>query len=176
MADEYVSAESDGIGADVSVLYRMYENLAVGAVFHSNYEMTSNTDDTISGESPLNIRAGLHYRANMGKDNSLNFMMDFDQTRFYPLKLHVGTELVIYDAFAFRAGLDDVYVETRDADITYLDLLKKTCKPTFGLGFKWKMGQRGTTPGARQSALIFDYALSVERLGLRNFFTLGYQF
>jgi len=176
MADEYVSATSDGIGADISVLYKVYESLIIGAVFHSKYKMTRDTDGTISGEAPLNISAGVHYKADMGGDNSLNLMIDFDQTRYHPLKLHMGTELVLYDAFFFRAGLDDLYAETKGADIEYLDLIKKSCKPTFGLGFKWKMGQRGTAPDARQSALIFDYALSIERLGLRNFFTLAYQF
>jgi hypothetical protein len=176
MADEYVSVTSDGIGADISVLYKLYESLTVGAVFHSKHKMTSNIDETTSSEAPLNIRAGVHYKAGMGGDNSLNLMMDFDQTRFYPLKLHMGTELVLYDTFFLRAGMDDLYAETKDADIRYLDLIKKTCKPTFGLGFKWKIGRRGTSPDARQSALIFDYALSVERLGLRNFFTLAYQF
>ena len=174
--DQYISAESHGIGVDLSVLYEIYRSLTVGAVFHSNYKMTSDTDDSLSGESPLNIRAGIHYQTDMNRDNSLGFMMDFDQTRSYPLKLHLGAELVLYDAFALRAGLDDLYVETRDADIGYVDLLKRNYKPTFGLGIKWKMGQRGTSPDDRQSALIFDYALSIERLGVRNFFSLAYQF
>ncbi len=176
MADDYISTTSDGIGADVSVLYRACESLTVGAVFHSKYEITSDSDGTISGEAPLNIRAGVHYKTNTSRDSSLSFMVDFDQTHLYPLKLHIGTELLLYDIFALRAGLDDLYAETRDADINHLDLLKENYKPTFGLGFKWKMGQPGTSPNARQSALIFDYALSIERLGLRNFFTLAYQF
>jgi hypothetical protein len=177
MADEDVSIESDGVGADVSVLYRMYESLTVGAVFHSKYKMTSSQSATgQSGEVPLNIRAGVHYKAAMGRDNSLSFMVDLDQTSSRPLRLHIGTELIIYDAFALRAGLDDLYVEARDIDIDYLDLLKGNCKPTFGLGLKWKMGQRAASPGARQSALIFDYALSSEKLGLGHFFTLAYQF
>ena len=176
IADDFVSTESDGIGADVSVLYEIFRSLTVGATFHSNYEMTSNADGTLSGESPLNIRAGVHYLGDMGEDNSLSFMMDFDQSRLYPLKLHLGTELILYDTFALRAGLDDLYVETRDANIAYMDLIRESLKPTFGLGFKWKIGRRGTSPGASQSALIFDYALSIEELGLKNFFTLAYQF
>ena len=176
LADEYVSVESDGIGADVSVLYRLFKNLAVGATFHSKYKTTSNTDGSLSGESPLNIRAGLYYRADMSKGNSLGLMIDFDQTQSHPLKLHTGMEFILYDTLAFRAGLDDLYAETRDANIEYLDLLRHNYKPTFGVGVKWKMGKQETSPDAKQSALIFDYALSIERLGLRNFFTLAYQF
>jgi hypothetical protein len=175
MADEFVSTVSDGIGADISVLYRMYKNLAVGAVFHSKYELTSD-DDSLSGKVPLNIRAGINYKVDLGKDNSWNLIVDFDQTQSHPLKLHLGTELVIYDVFALRAGLDDLYAETRNADISYLDLVRENYKPTFGLGFKWKMGRRGIPPNVKYNALIFDYALSIERLGVRNFFTVAYQF
>jgi len=175
MADDLVSTESDGVGFDVSVLYEIYRSLTVGATFHGDYEMVSNGDESISGESPLNISAGFHYKGDIGKENSVNFMMDFDQTRYYPLKLHVGTELVLYDTLALRAGLDDLYVETRDADIEYLDMVRQNLKPTFGVGFKWKMRNR-TSPDRQRSALIFDYALSIERLGLRSFFTLAYQF
>ncbi len=176
MADDNMSTTSDGMGADISVLYKIYENLAVGAIFHSKYKVTSNTDDEISAESPFNIRAGVHYRADMSGGNSISFMVDFDQSHSYPLKLHLGTELVLYDFFALRAGLDDMYLETRGANIDYLDLVRKTVKPTFGVGLKWKMGRRGNRLETNQSALIFDYALSIEGLGLRNFFTLGYQF
>ena len=173
------SLRSDGIGADISVLYKIYNSLTVGAVFHSKYKMTSDlaqASDTISDEAPLNIRAGVHYKTDMGRDSSLSFMMDLDQTHSYPLKLHTGMELVLYDALAIRAGLDDLYAETRGADISHLDLIKETLKPTFGLGLKWKMGRRETSPGAKQSALILDYALSIEKIGMRNFFTLAYQF
>jgi hypothetical protein len=189
MADDFVSAESDGVGADISILYKIAggeymspHSLTVGAIFRMAYEVelqNAGADaeaQAITGyESPLNIRAGVHYRAYMGKDNFFSFMIDFDQTRFYPLKLHTGTELVIYDVLALRAGLDDLYAETKDASIDYLDLLRGNCKPTFGLGLKWKIGT-STHSQITENALIFDYALSVERLGLRHFFTLAYQF
>lgn len=176
MSDRYVSVESDGIGADLSALYRPHKSLTVGAVFHSNYQVTSKGDGSLSGESPLNISAGIHYKADMGKENFFSLMLDFDQTRFRPLKLHLGTELVLYDMLALRAGLDDVYAETRDADIGHIELMKNNTKPTFGLGFKWKIGAPGPDPDSYRSALIFDYALSVEKLGLMNYFTLSYQF
>ena len=176
MSDESVSTESDGIGADISVLYEVFENLTVGAAFHSKYKMKSNSDDSLSGESPLNIRGGVHYRTDMGSGNFLSFMMDFDQTHSRPLNLHLGTEFALYDSFFLRAGLDDLYVETRDADMDYLDLVSGNLKPTFGMGLKWRTGRRPISPGASQSALAFDYALSIEKLGLRNFFTVTYQF
>ena len=176
MSDGSLSTESDGFGADISVLYELFENLAVGAVFHSKYKIKSNTDGSLSGESPLNIRGGIYYTADMSRGNSLSLMMDFDQTHSRPLKLHLGTEFTLYDVFFLRAGLDDLYLETRDADIDYLDLISRSLKPTFGVGLKWNLGRRPISPGASQSALIFDYALSIENLGLRNFFTVGYQF
>lgn len=165
-----ISMVSDGIGGDVAVLYRMFDNLSVGAVLHNKYKIADKDNGDISSESPINIRAGIHYRLNMGKDNSLNFMLDFNQTKSYPLKLHFGTELILVDFFYLRTGLDDIYAETRGANIAHLDLIRQNLKPAFGLGLKWKMGSNN------QRALIFDYAISIEKLGLRNFFTLGYQF
>jgi long-subunit fatty acid transport protein len=164
----------DGMGADLSVLYRMYKSLMVGAAFHSKYKI--NGDNGISDISPFDVRAGIYYKASVGRDNSLNFMLDLDQTKSYPLKLHFGTELALYDTLMLRAGLDDFYAETRNANIDYLDLIKHSVKPTFGLGFKWKMSKPGSLPQAKQNALMFDYAISIEKLGLRNFFTLSYQF
>lgn len=170
------SSSADGIGADISILYKIHEKLFVGATFHSKYNVTNNDDNAIAGASPLSIRAGVHYRASISKDNSWNFMADFNQVKSYPLKLHIGTELTFYDFFAIRAGIDDLYAETRNTNTSYMDLLRYNSKPTFGLGLKWKIGKSGSLPEARQKALIFDYAMSIEKLGLRNFFTLSYQF
>jgi hypothetical protein len=175
--DDVESSKFDGFGADMAILYRVYHNLSVGAIFHSKYNLSSG-DSATSDESPLNVCAGINYRQNLNKDNNINFMLDFDQTKSYPLKLHFGMELSLYDFFMIRAGLDDIYAEKMKTYIDYMDLLKYNVKPTFGLGFKWKWGKYGASPAsdARRSALTFDYALSIEKLGLKNFFTLGYQF
>lgn len=167
MSADDESATSDGIGADISLLYSVYENLAVGAIFHSKYKVTDKNNSEISSYSPLNIQAGAHYKLHTGR-NSLSFMLDLNQTKSYPLKMHFGTELVFYDSIALRAGIDDVYLETKTV-MDHLKLLQHNAKPTFGLGFRWKMGKT-------QSILMFDYAMSVEKLGLRNFFTIGYKF
>lgn len=176
MEDDYQSDGADGTGIDIAILYRVFKKLKVGAIFHSKYQMTDSSSGVISGKTPINIRAGICYRTDMDKNSYLNIMFDLDQTRFHPLKLNVGTELVIYDIFTLRTGLGNIYAETKDSGIPISDLIKENLKPTFGLGIKWKMGKRETSPGSKQSAIIFDYALSIERLGLRNFFTLGYQF
>jgi len=175
-ADDIGSSIYDGIGADVAVLYKVYEYLTVGANFHSKYKMTGDNSSVVANESPMNIRAGAYYKANIGKNNLLNFMIDLNQTKAYPLKLHFGTELVLYDSLALRVGLDDIYAETKGIDIDHLDLIKHNVKPTIGLGFKWKIGKNAIEPDSKQNALIFDYALSVEKQGMRNFFTLAYQF
>ncbi len=164
------SSKLDGLGADIAILYNVYRNLSVGAIFRSKYSLTS--DDESYDTSPFNVCAGINYKQDINRDNFLRFILDFDQTKSYPLKLHFGTELSLYDFFMVRAGIDDIYAEKRRAEIDRLDLLKHNIKPTFGLGFKWKFGK----PDTKQSALTFDYALSIEKLGLMNFFTLGYQF
>lgn len=176
MEDAYQADGSGGTGVDIAVLYRVFNKLRVGAIFHSKHQMIDSSSGNISGEMPVNIRAGFCYRADMDKNNHLNLMFDLDQTQYYPLKLHIGTELSIYDILTLRAGLNNIYTETRDSVTPFSDLIKENLKPTFGLGIKWKMGKKETSPGAKQNSLILDYALSIERLGLRNFFTLGYQF
>jgi len=175
-ADDIGSSNYDGIGADVAVLYKVYEHLTVGANFHSKYKMTGDNGSDVANESPINIRAGVHYKANIGSNNLINFMIDLNQTKAYPLKLHLGTELVLYDTLAFRVGLNDLYAETNGADIDRLDLIKHNAKPTVGLGFKWEIGKNTMDSDSKQSAILFDYALSIEKLGIRNFFTLAYQF
>lgn len=169
------SSKFDGLGTDIAILYKIYHNLSVGAIFHNKYSL-SNGDSKTSDESPFNVCAGINYKQKMSKDNDIGFMLDFDQTKSHPLKLHFGMELSLYDFFMVRAGLDDIYAERMKADIDYLDLLKYNVKPTFGLGFKWKLRKSSASPDAERSALTFDYALSIEKLGLRNFFTLGYRF
>jgi hypothetical protein len=181
MEDDQSSVGSDGIGADFGILYGIDEKLRLGATFHSQYNMISSNDDTISGSLPIKVQAGICYKTGENKEY-LNLMLGFEQTRFNPLKLHLGAELVLYDILALRTGLNDIYVENQSSNsavnsgiekkIDHLDLVKENLKPTFGIGFKWKMGS-----GLRvKNALIFDYALSLEKLGAKNFFTLAYQF
>lgn len=170
------SSSYDGIGTDLAILYKVYEHLTVGANFHSKYKMAGDNDSGVTNESPINIRTGAYYKANLSRDNLFNFMIDLNQTKAYPLKLHLGTELVLNDVIALRVGLDDLYAETKGVDIAHLALIKHNAKPTIGLGFKWKTGKNKVEPSSKQSAIIFDYALSIEKLGMRNFFTLAYQF
>ena len=173
--DDYISSASSGMGSDVSILYKLHESLSVGAIFHGRYNIDSE-NSKISNISPLNIRAGVHYKAKMNKDNSLGFMLDFDQTKSYPLKLHFGTELALYDILSFRAGLDDLYTESREAKIEYLDLLKYNAKPTFGLGIKWNIGKDSDPIIEKQNAIIFDYAISIDKIGITHLFSIAYQF
>lgn len=175
-ADDVGSYNYDGIGADMAVLFKVYEHLTVGANFHSKFKMTGDNDSGVVNESPINIQAGAHYKASISRDSLLNFMIDLNQTKAYPLMLHFGTELILYDTLALRVGLDDLYAETNGANIDHLDLIKHNAKPTIGLGLKWKIGKNSTEPDSNQSAIIFDYALSIEKLGMKNFFTLAYQF
>jgi len=155
-----------GIGFDAALLYKLTERFSVGAILHDNFTVTYSDDHKET--APMSIRAGCAYRLNFGNKHALALMLDFDQVRRHPLKLHLGSELVLFNLLAVRVGLDDLYVEARNSDVGYIDLVKYNIKPTVGAGFKWEV--------KKGSFLTMDYALSMEYLGKRSFFTLGYAF
>ena len=160
------STQAGGIGFDAALLYKLTERFSVGAILHDNFTVTYS--DQHKETAPMSIRAGGAYRINLGDGHALALMLDFDQVRQHPLKLHLGSELTLFNQLAVRAGLDDLYVEARNSDVGYIDLVKYNIKPTVGAGFKWEV--------RKGSLLTMDYALSMQRLGKRSFFTLGYAF
>jgi hypothetical protein len=164
LSDTFIQA--GGIGFDVALLYKLTERFSVGAILHDSFTIIYS--DHYKETVPMSICAGGAYRINFGDKHTLAFMLDFDQVRQHPLKLHLGSELTIFKLFSVRAGLDDLYVEARNTDLEYTDLVKYNLKPTVGAGLKWEV--------TKGSALTMDYALSIQRLGKRSFFTLGYAF
>jgi len=158
--------QAGGIGLDAALLYKLTESFSVGAILHDNFTITYS--DHHKETVPMSIRAGCAYRLNFGGKHALALMLDFDQVRQHPLKLHLGSELTLFNLLAIRAGLDDLYVEARNTELEYTDLVKYNIKPTVGAGFKWEV--------RKGSFLTMDYALSMQRLGKRSFFTLGYAF
>ncbi|MFQ6040128.1 MAG: PorV/PorQ family protein [Candidatus Poribacteria bacterium] len=157
---------ADGIGFDAALLYNLTENFSAGAILRDNFTITYSDD--YKETAPMSIRAGGAYRIRFGDKHALAFMFDLDQVQKHPLKLHFGSELTLFNLLAVRTGLDDVYVEVRNSEMEYIDLVKYNLKPTVGAGLKWEV-QKG-------SFLTMDYALSIQRLGKRSFFTLGYAF
>ena len=164
LSDTFIQA--GGIGFDAALLYKLTEHFSVGAILHDNFTIIYS--DHYKETVPMSICAGGAYRINFGGKHTLAFMLDFDQVRQHPLKLHLGSELTIFKLFSVRAGLDDLYVEARNTDLEYTDLVKYNLKPTVGAGLKWEV--------TKGSSLTMDYALSIQRLGKRSFFTLGYAF
>ena len=164
LSDTYTQA--GGIGFDAALLYRLTEHFSVGAILHDNFTIiySDHHKETV----PMSICAGGAYRINFGDKHAMAFMLDFDQVRQHPLKLHFGSELTIFKLFFVRAGLDDLYLEARNTDLEYTDLVKYNIKPTVGAGLKWEV--------TKGNFLTMDYALSLQRLGKRSFFTLGYAF
>lgn len=164
LSDTYTQA--GGIGFDAAVLYKLTESFSVGAILHDNFKVTYSDDheETV----PMSISAGCAYRLNFDDKHSLALMLDFDQVQRHPLKLHLGSEFTLFNLLAIRVGIDDLYVEARNTDVEYIDLVGYNIKPTVGAGLKWEV--------KKDSFLTVDYALSVERLGRRSFFTLAYAF
>jgi hypothetical protein len=161
-----IVARSGGFGVDISLLYRVTKRFKVGVILHDNLTISDlDNESDYSQKTPLNVIAGLNYQIGIGGSSALNFMLDFDQRRKLPLKLHAGSELLLFNFLALRVGLNDFYAESR-GHLDYFDLLKSNLKPTFGIGVRPKIGE--STP------FSVDYAISVERLGFRSFVSLGY--
>ena len=154
-----------GTGFDAALLYKLTENFSVGAIWHDEFTITYS--DQHKETVPMSICAGSAYRLNFGDKHALALMLDFNQSRQHPLKLHLGSELILFKLISVRAGINDLYVESRNSDLKYIDLLKHNIKPTMGVGFKWAVKEGGF--------LTMDYALSIQRLGKLSFFTLGLQ-
>jgi hypothetical protein len=159
------STQAGGVGFDAAILYKLTPNFSVGAILHDEFTITYS--DQHKESVPMSICAGSAYRLKFGEQHTLALMLDIEQARQHPLKLHLGSELILFKLFSIRAGLDDWYVESRNSDVEYVDLLKYNIKPTMGVGLKWAVKESGV--------LTMDYALSIQRLGKLSFFTLGLQ-
>lgn len=162
----YTFIRAGGFGLDAAILYKLTDKFSVGAVLHDSFTMTYSDD--YKETAPMSIGAGCAYKFNFGDKHKLAFMLDFEQIREHPLKLHFGSELTLFNFLSLRAGVDDLYAETRDSDIEHIDLLEYNLKPAVGIGIQWEV--------SRDSFLTIDYALSFQYLDEQNFFTVGYAF
>ena len=157
-----------GMGLDVAVLYHATDRLQVGVMLQDEIKMRDWDDEaTYTTLVPRSITSGVSYRQPIGDAHSWSFMADIEQRHELPLSLHVGTEVTLYRVFALRAGLNDITVERRGADIAWADLFRSNLKPTVGFGLVRSF-----------SGLLMhlDYAASFERIGVRNFVSLGAEF
>lgn len=171
-------ASANGFGVDFSLLYEIAKNFRLGATMKSRLNMKWDTDDGRVDEAPLNMRLGLLYCVELEEGSKINLAVDIDQNRSQPLKLHAGVEMTFADgphALSLRAGLSDLYLETRGAGIEAKEFVYSNIKPAFGIGFRWKPGgAEGSEETGR--AFIFNYALSVESLSTKNILSVGYEF
>ncbi len=164
-----MQTEGTGLGGSLGILYTPTKALRVGVVLDS--KLVLQWDDQHTDASPFGLRIGVAYHAVLDLNTSLNLLCDIEQNHQLPLKMHLGTEFVIQDgphAFALRAGLRDILLETRGADIASGILVSTTIKPTFGLGFRWHPPESGS--------LRVDYALNLEAVGIRSIISLAYDF
>ena len=161
--------EGVGFGGNLGVLYRPSPAFRLGAVLRS--QLALNWGDQHTDTSPFGMRVGVAYHSVIDLSSSLNLAADIEQTQGFPLKMHLGAELLLRDgphAFAIRGGLRDVVLENRGSQVSSGILVSTNVKPGLGLGFRWNPPQSGS--------LRIDYALVLERLGIRHILTLAYDF
>jgi len=156
-----------GMGLDLALLYRISEKLRVGVTLHDEIELKDTENaEAYTATIPRSITSGVFYQIPLGEKYRWRLMADFEQRRSLPLTLHIGSELVLYQTLSVRAGLNDIFVESRNAGrrIDLGDLFRANLKPTLGIGIARTFGN---------TLLKLDYAASFEKIGVRNFVSIG---
>lgn len=160
--------ETWGAGVDLAILYHITENFRVGVTLHDKIKLRDVDDeDLYTATIPRSITSGLFYRIPLGKSHHWSLMADIEQRRKLPLRLHLGSELVLYRSLSLRAGLNDVVVEPRGAEISFSELFRSNLKPTLGIGGAKTLGE---------TLLKLDYAASFEEIGVRHFLSISTEF
>ncbi|MCH8292485.1 PorV/PorQ family protein [Candidatus Poribacteria bacterium] len=177
-------ARTRGTGIDLAILYQMTENFRVGVVLHEDIKLRDLDDaEGYTATIPRSITTGLFYQIPLGSKHRWRLMADFEQRRKLPLRLHLGSELALYRvstqsmeegtnraeffSFSLRAGLNDVVLEPRGAEISFSELFRSNLKPTLGIGGAKTLGE---------TLLKLDYAASFEEIGVRHFLSISTEF
>jgi len=177
-------ARTRGTGIDLAILYQMTENFRVGVVLHEDIKLRDLDDaEGYTATIPRSITTGLFYQIPLGSTHRWRLMADFEQRRKLPLRLHLGSELALYRvstqsmeegtnraeffSFSLRAGLNDVVLEPRGAEISFSELFRSNLKPTLGIGGAKTLGE---------TLLKLDYAASFEEIGVRHFLSISTEF
>jgi len=176
--------ETWGAGVDLAVLYQITKNFRVGVTLHDKIKLRDVDDeDLYTATIPRSITTGLFYQIPLSSKHRWRLMADFEQRRERPLRLHLGSELALYRvstqsmeegtnraeffSFSLRAGLNDVVLEPRGAEISFSELFRSNLKPTLGIGGAKTLGE---------TLLKLDYAASFEEIGVRHFLSISTEF
>ncbi|MCZ6678618.1 MAG: PorV/PorQ family protein [Candidatus Poribacteria bacterium] len=166
-AASVIETRTRGSGIDLALLYQPFGRFRVGIIYHDEIDLEDTEDEAVyTATIPRSITSGIFFQVPIGQ-HRWHLMADIEQREDLPLKLHFGSELVLFQTVSLRAGLNNLVVETRDADVDFGDLFTSTFNPTFGAGIARKLGD---------TTLVLDYAASLETIGFRNFVSLSAEF
>ena len=141
-----------GGGVDLAILYHASENFRVGVMLRDKIKLRdTDGEEVYSATIPRSVTSGMLYRIPIGSANHWSLMADIEQRRELPLRFHFGTEFTLSETVSLRAGLNDVIIEKRKADISFNDLFSSSLKPTLGFGISRLLGN---------TTLSLDYAAS----------------
>ena len=166
-AEDVIETRTRGSGIDLALLYQPSEYFRVGVIFHDKIDLEdADGEEVYRATIPRSITSGVYFQIPIGEQR-WRLAADIEQRQDLPLNLHLGSELFLYQSLSLRAGLNNIVVESRGADVDFADLFRSSLNPTLGLGVVRKLG--GTVLG-------LDYAASFEKIGFRHFVSVSAEF
>jgi hypothetical protein len=158
--------KGSGLAMTLGLMTRLSGHFKIGSIIRPGFsEKYDNSKDDIPGNARLGLESS--FRTGITSPNdSLRFLLDFDQTNKLPLKLNIGLELTFFKMVALRGGINSLYLETRSSKIKTADLNSSDRKFTFGIGLK--------VPTTNAGLFILDAGLMTNRLGNSTAISIGW--
>ena len=124
--EDVIETRTRGAGIDLAFLYHPSEYFRVGVIFHDKIDLkdTDNEED-YTATIPRSITSGVYFQIPIG-EHRWRLMTDIEQRQDRLLRLHLGTELSLFQSLSLRAGLNNMVVEKRGADVDFGELFSST--------------------------------------------------
>ncbi len=125
-----------GLGLDLGLIYRFSNNLRFGLYLQDNFEIKWSSE--VSDKSPLTLKLGAVYKPSFLNKN-FGFHADIVQRQSFPLTTNIGMHYTfdfgqVVQNITLRAGVANVYFESRDLSPTASELIGNNISYSAGLG------------------------------------------
>jgi hypothetical protein len=156
----------NGLTVALGLMTRITENFKIGSTIRPGFSVKY---DNSKDETPGNARLGAELALKTGissPDDSLRFVIDFDQTNKLPMKINTGIELTFLRILAVRGGINSLSFETRTSKLKTSDLMKSNLKYCLGAGIR--------VPSSGMGLFILDFGYMSTRLGSSTAITINW--
>ncbi len=155
-----------GLTFTLGLMTRLSGHFKIGSIIRPGFSVEY---DDSKDEIPGNARLGMEFGMGTGlldRDDSLKFVIDFDQSNKLPMKINTGLEITLFKFLALRGGINSIHFETRTDDLELSDLTSSNMKYCFGAGIK--------VPASSVGAFNLDIGLMSTRLGSSTAITINW--